>query len=166
MLVASVSYDGVDKAIMDLGQKMGINTLTVTPFDYAIYGRNEHPFPTLITDTVPQYANVYSKLSDIIIVTGGRDHAHKYDAGNKWLKNTNGLVIPIDILKEYKGIEIPGTVNGKIENAAALAYETFSNPLPKDLVKGFKLLPDNNLKQKLTNPAQQALATAMWERFA
>lgn len=165
IFISSVSYDGVDKAIMDMGQKMGIDTLTVTPFDYAIYGRNEHPFPTLITDTVPQYANVYSKLSDVILVTGGRDHAHKYDAGNKWLKNADGLVIPVDVLKEYKGIELPGIVNGKIENAAALAYETFSNPLPKDLVEAFKYLPDNSLKQKLTNPAQQALATVMYSRL-
>lgn len=166
VLVSSVSYDGVDKAIMDIGQKMEINTLTITPFDYAIYGRNEHPFPTLITDTVKQYADIYSVLSNIVIVTGGRDHAFKYDAGNKWLKQSDGLLIPIDVLKEYKHIEIPGTVNGKVENAAALAYETFSNPLPESLAEGFKDLPYNSLKQELTNPAQQALATAIWKRLA
>ena len=164
-LTSSVSYSGVDKAIMDLGQKNGINTLTVTPFDYSIYGRAQHPFPTIITDTIPQYVDVYGKLSDNIVVTGGRDHAFKFDAGGKWLRQNDGLVIPVDVLKDYKGITVPSTINGKIENAAALAYETFANPLPKGLIENFKTLPHDSLKQELTHPAQQALATAMWQQL-
>ena len=161
-LVSSVSYSGVDKAIMDLGQKKGINTLTVTPFDYSIYGRAEHPFPTVVTDTIPQYVDVYGKLSDNIIVTGGRDHAFKFDAGGKWLKQNAGLVIPVDVLKDYKGIKVPATINGKVENAAAMAYETFANPMPANLLAGFRYLPADKLKQDLTHDAQKALATAMW----
>lgn len=161
-LVSSVSYSGVDKALMDLGQKKGINTLTVTPFDYSIYGRTEHPFPTVITDTIPQYVDVYGKLADSIVVTGGRDHAFKFDAGGKWLRQNSGLVIPVDVLKDYKGIKVPATVNGKIENAAAMAYETFSNPMPANLLEGFRSLPADKLKQDLTHDAQKALATAMW----
>ena len=160
-LVSSVSYSGVDKAIMDLGKQKGINTLTVTPFDYSIYGRNEHPFPTIITDTIPQYVDVYGKLAKNIIVTGGRDHAFKYDAGGKWLKKNLGIAIPVDVLKDYKGIVVPATVNGKIENAAAAAYETFSNPLPQGSVKEFKELPWSSNKQELQHPAQKALATAI-----
>ena len=95
-LVSSVSYSGVDKALMDLGQGKGINTLTVTPFDYSIYGRTEHPFPTIITDTIPQYVDVYGKLSDNIVVTGGRDHAFKFDAGGKWLKSFSNMSIKIN----------------------------------------------------------------------
>ncbi len=164
-LASSVSYSGVDKAIMDLGQGKGINTLTVTPFDYSIYGRSEHPFPTLITDTIPQYVDVYGKLSDNIVVTGGRDHAFKFDAGGKWLKQNNGLVIPVDVLKDYKGIIIPGTINGKIENAAAAAYDTFSDPMPAGLIESFKDLPSDILKQDLQHPAQKALAVAMWNNL-
>ena len=164
-LVSSVSYDGVDKAIMDLGEKYKINTLTVTPFDYAIYGRNAHPFPTVFTDTIPQYVDVYGKLSKNIVVTGGRDHAFKYDAGGKWLRQSDGIVIPVDVLKDYKGIVVPPTINGKIENAAALAYETFSNPLPVGLVEKFKDLPADTLKQDLTHPAQKALASALWQQL-
>ena len=161
-LVSSVSYSGVDKAIIDMGQKQGIGTFTVTPFDYSIYGRNEHPFPTIITDTIPQYVDVYGKLSDQIIVTGGRDHAFKFDAGGKWLKQNDGLVIPVDVLKDYKGIEVPAMINGKIENAAALAYETFADPMPAGLLKGCEQLPSDSTKSDLTHPAQKVLATAMW----
>ena len=164
-LTSSVSYSGVDKAVMDLGERNGINTLTVTPFDYSIYGRNQHPFPTVFTDTIPQYVDVYGKLSNNIVVTGGRDHAFKFDAGGKWLRQNDGVVIPVDVLKDYKGIIVPSTVNGKIENAAALAYETFSDPLPKGLVARFKDIPSDSLKNELTHPAQQALATAMWQQI-
>ena len=165
-LTSSVSYSGVDKAVMDMGQKNGINTLTVTPFDYSIYGRTQHPFPIVFTDTIPQYVDIYGKLSNNIVVTGGRDHAFKFDAGGKWLRQNEGIVIPVDVLKDYKGLIVPATVNGKIENAAALAYETFSNPLPKGLVDEFKYLPVDKLKQELTHPAQQALATAMWKQLS
>ena len=160
-LVSSVSYSGVDKAIMDLGEQQRINTLTVTPFDYSIYGRNEHPFPTIITDTIPQYVDIYGKLAKNIIVTGGRDHAFKYDMGGKWLRKNLGLAVPVDVLKDYKGIVVPATVNGKIENAAAAAYETFSNPIPKGTVKQFKNLPWNSYKQELQHPAQKALAASI-----
>jgi len=164
-LVSSVSYSGVDKAIMDMGERNGINTLTITPFDYSIYGRNEHPFPTIITDTIAEYVDLYGKLSKIIIVTGGRDHAFKYDAGGKWLKQNEGILIPIDVLKEFKGIIVPATVNGKIENAAAAAYETFADPLPVGLVKKFDKLPDNKFKQDIKHPAQKALASAIGENL-
>ena len=164
-LVSSVSYSGVDKAIMDLGQNKSIPTLTVTPFDYSIYGRNEHPFPTIITDTIPQYVDVYGKMADNIIVTGGRDHAFKFDAGGKWLKQNEGTVIPVDVLKDYKGIIVPATKNGKIENAAALAYETFADPMPKGIVKKFEELPFDSTKTDLAHPAQKALASAMWDNL-
>ena len=160
-LVSSVSYSGVDKALMDIGEQKGINTLTVTPFDYSIYGRSQHPFPTIITDTIPQYVDVYGKLSNNIVVTGGRDHAFKFDAGGKWLKQNNGLVIPVDVLKDFKGITVPATINGKIENAAAAAYETFSDPLPKGVVSDFRQLPWHPYKQELQHPAQKALAAAI-----
>ena len=162
-LVSSVSYSGVDKALMDLGQKKGINTMTVTPFDYSIYGREEHPFPTIITDTIPQYVDVYGNLADNIIVTGGRDHAFKYDAGNKWLKQNNGVLIPVDVLKDFKGIVVPATINGKIENAAAAAFETFTDPMPAHLIDRFDELPADALKELLKHPAQKALAVAMWD---
>ena len=161
VLLSSVSYSGVDKAIMDYGEKKGINTLTVTPFDYSIYGRSEHPFPTIITDTIPQYVDVYSTLSKNIVVTGGRDHAYKFDAGTKWVNPYKGLAIPIDVLKVYKGIEVPATINGKIENAAALAYSTFSDPIPAGLIAKFSELPDVPEKRLLMHPAQKALASAM-----
>ena len=131
-----------------------------------MYGRDEHPFPTIITDTIPQYVDVYGKLSDNIIVTGGRDHAFKFDAGGKWLRQNEGFVIPVDVLKDYKGIEIPAVVNGKIENAAALAYDTFSDPLPSGLLAKFESLPSDSLKQDLQHPAQQALAAAMFENLS
>lgn len=165
-LVSSVTYEGVDKAVMDMGKEKGINTLTVTPFDYSIYGRNEHPFPTVITDTIPQYVNVFGQLSKITVSTGGRDHAFKFDSGGKWLRQTEGILIPVDVLKDYKGIEVPSLIDDKIENAAALAFETFSNPFPSGLIEGFKELPSDSLKQKLDNPAQQALATAMWRQMS
>ena len=75
------------------------------------------------------------------------------------------MVIPVDVLKDYKGIVVPSTINGKIENAAALAYETFADPLPKGLVEAFRTLPSDSLKQELTHPAQQALAAAMWQQL-
>ena len=162
-LVSSVSYSGVDKALMDMGERKGVNTLTVTPFCYSIYGREEHPFPTIVTDTVEQYVDLYGKLAKNIIVTGGRDHAFKYDAGGKWLKQNEGILIPVDVLKDFKGIVVPATVNGKIENAAAAAYQTFEDPLPADLVKRFKELPSDSLKQELQHPAQKALASAIWQ---
>lgn len=162
-LLSSVSYSGVDKAVMDMGQNKGINTLTVTPFDYSIYGRNEHPFPVIVTDTIPEYVDVYGKMSNNTIVTGGRDHAFKFDAGGKWTKQNDGLVIPVDVLKDYKGIEVPAVINGRIENAAALAYETFSDPLPKGLTDRFSQLPSDISKGDLQHPAQKALAVAMWD---
>ena len=164
-LVSSVSYDGVDKAIMDIGEKNGINTLTITPFTYAQYGRELHPHPTVITDTISQYVDGYGQLTDAIVVTGGRDHAFKFDAGGKWTKQSNGLIIPVDVLKDFKGIEVPATINGKIENAAACAYETFSDPLPRGLVDKFKTLPSDSTKQDLQHPAQQALAAAMADKL-
>ena len=162
-LVSSVSYSGVDKALMDMGEKNGINTLTVTPFCYSIYGREEHPFPTIVTDTINQYVDLYGRLSKIIVVTGGRDHAFKYDAGGKWLKQNEGILIPVDVLKDFKKVTIPAMVDGKIENAAAAAYETFADPLPADLVEKFDELPSDSLKQELDHPAQKALAAAIWQ---
>jgi hypothetical protein len=161
VLLSSVSYSGVDKAIMDYGEKKGINTLTVTPFDYSIYGRTEHPLPTIITDTIPQYVDVYSTLSKNIVVTGGRDHAYKFDAGTKWVNPGKGLAIPIDVLDVYEHIKIPAKINGKTENAAALAYETFTDPIPAGLLAKFKKLPDVPEKNLLEHPAQKALASAI-----
>ena len=164
-LTSSVSYSGVDKAIMDMGQSKGLNTLTITPYDYSIYGRNEHPFPMIVTDTIPQYVDVYGKMSDNIVVTGGRDHAFRFDAGGKWTKQNEGKVIPIDVLDVFKGIKVPATINGKIENAAALAYETFSDPLPNGLVHQFDNLPFDITKQDIQHPAQKALTAAMWNEL-
>ena len=104
-------------------------------------------------------------MSDCIVVTGGRDHAFKFDAGGKWLRQNKGTVIPVDILKDFKGITIPALKDGKIENAAALAYETFADPMPKGLVEGFKKLPTSAEKEALTHPAQKALATAIWNNL-
>ena len=146
-----------------MGERNGINTLTITPFDYSIYGRNEHPFPTIITDTIAEYVDSYGKLSKIIVVTGGRDHAFKYDAGGKWLKQNEGILIPVDVLKDFKGITVPATVNDKIENAAAVAYETFSDPLPLGLVDKFDKLPFNSFKKDIKHRAQKALASAIWQ---
>lgn len=164
-LTSSVSYSGIDKAVMDIGEQNKIPTLTITPYVYGIYGREAHPFPTVFTQDIPGYVDLYSKLSDVIVVTGGRDHAFRYDAGGKWLAQNNGLVIPVDILKDFKNIEIPAKINGKIENAAALAYETFENPLAPNLIEEFKNMPSNELKGKLTHPSQQALAAAVFRKF-
>lgn len=164
-LTSSVSYSGIDKAVMDLGTQNNIPTMTVTPYVYGIYGRESHPFPTVFTQDIQGYVDLYSKLSDTIVVTGGRDHAFKFDAGGKWLAQNDGLVIPVDILKDFKGIEVPAKVNGKIENAAALAYETFENPFPPHLLEEFQKMPSSEFKDKLKHPAQQALAAAIYRQF-
>ena len=162
-LTSSVSYSGIDKAIMDLAEAKKIPNITVTPYAYGIYARNEHPFPTVFTPEIHQYVDLYSKLADNIILTGGRDHAFKFDAGSKWLKNNQGLIIPVDLLKDYKGIEVPGMINGKIENAAALAFDSFSDPFAPGLMKTFEEMPSDALKQELQHPAQRALAAAIYK---
>lgn len=164
-LVSSVSYSGIDKAVMDFSEQAKINTMTVTPYAYGIYGREAHPFPTVFTPDIPNYVDLYSKLSKIILVTGGRDHAFRYDAGGKWLAQNDGFVIPVDVLRDFKGIEVPSKINGKIENAAALAYETFQNPFPTSIMSEYQQLPRNPLKDKLKHPAQQALAAAIFKQF-
>ena len=71
------------------------------------------------------------------------------------------MAIPIDVLKVYKGIEVPATINGKIENAAALAYETFTDPIPAGLIKDFRKLPDIAEKKALKRDEQKALASVI-----
>lgn len=159
-----VNNTGIDKALMNISEEKQSPVVTVTPFCYGIYGREEHPFPTVFTQDIPGYVDLYSKLANTIVLTGGRDHAFRYDAGVKWLAQNEGLVIPVDILKDFKGIEVPAKVNGKIENAAALAYETFENPFPPHLIEEFQKMPTNEFKDKLKHPAQQALAAAIYRQ--
>lgn len=166
VLTSCVNNSGIDEAVMSLGEKNKIPTMTVVPYVYGIYGKENHPHPTVFTKDIPGYVDLYSKMSDIIVVTGGRDHAFKYDAGGKWLNQNEGLVIPVDVLKDFKGIEVPSKINGKIENAAALAYETFESPFAPHLIEEFKNMPENSYKAQLKHPAQQALAAAMYRNIS
>jgi len=56
-------------------------------------------------------------------------------------------------------------VNGKIENAAALAYEKFESPFPPGLLKEFGSMPANEYKDRLKHPAQQALAASIYRKL-
>ena len=120
--VTSSSYSGIDKAAMDYAKKFNLTVANITPYTYAEWTDTDGncPYPLKVTSTVEDYAKDYNEFADILLVTGGRDHAYGKDFKNSMINSLCNTVIPVDIMKEVFAFEIPAVYQGKVANAAAL----------------------------------------------
>lgn len=165
-MVASFSDSGIDQIVHKHAVEKGVDLVTTGPYRFAEYisKEKEFPFSIALTNTVEDYGTLFSKIADITLVTGGRDHAFLFDAQNQFIGN-KGTTIPVDLMKLYYDIEIPALrPDGSIENAAALLKELGLNPFNDELRKEFDKLPSKG-KELLEKDEQKALATIMYRIY-
>ncbi len=162
--VTSATNEGVDEIFMTHAKKRNIPTATIIPYQYAAYMDKNHRFPLLITNNIARYGDTFSDIADITLITGGRDHVWHVDLKDQLVDNKK-WAIPVDVLREYSGIEIPATNSqGDLENSARLLLDRGFTP-PSSLDQLFGELPENELKAKLTTPSQQLLAVQMYKKY-
>lgn len=138
VMLTSASYAGVDKAAMDFAERKGLKIANITPFVYAQWMDTSKTYPLLVTNTVKDYADAYADAADVVLVTGGREHALKEDVG-RGLIGGKAVVIAADVLQEEIGIRVPPYINGKIENAAAYLQDSGLRVAGMDLANSPKL---------------------------
>ncbi len=120
--LTSASYDGVDKAAMDFGEARDIDVVNITPFTYAEWMDTGKSYPLLVTNDVDDYAEACAKAANFLFVTGGRAHAWQKDVKNFMIEE-NKAVIPVDIMREIHGFEIPTVQGLAVENAARMLID-------------------------------------------
>lgn len=155
--ITSASYDGVDKAAIDFARSSGIKVANITPYIYAEWMDTKSTDPLLVTNSIADYADACSQAADVLLVTGGREHALKEDIGRA-LIGRKAVVIPADILEEAHGLTAPATYNGKIENAARYMIESGLQ------VSGMKLASNPRSLSGLTQ-TQAHVVTALEKIF-
>lgn len=140
--LTSASYDGIDKAAMDFAKAEGIKVANITPWEYACWANPEGKEPLLITNTIEEYADGCSLMSDILMVLGGRDHSLEKDAERALIKNKKPMMA-VDILNENYGLDVPALVSGKLENATRYlqeaGFDLAANSYAKNLIAGSSL---------------------------
>lgn len=120
--LTSASYDGIDKAAMDYADGKNIDVVNVTPFTYAGWMNTDKSYPLLVTNSIDDYADSCAKGAGVLFVTGGRAHAWQKDVKNFLIDNKK-FVIPVDIMHESLGLDVPATLNGQVDNAARMLKE-------------------------------------------
>lgn len=156
IMLTSASNSGIDRAAMRFADKNGITVANITPFVYAQWMDTTKTYPLLVTNTVDDYAQAYAEGADLVVLTGGRDHALKKDVALGLLGNHN-LVVPADVLQEEVGITVPATINGKVENAAAYMQKRGLHVAGMDLAQNPRLLPGLRPSQAHTVAALERL---------
>lgn len=120
--LTSASYAGIDKAAMDFADRKGISVVNVTPYCYAQWMDTSRSDALLVTKTVDDYAKACSEGANLLLVTGGRAHTWEKDVKN-FLIEQNKAIIPVDVLKEFAGFDVPAMADGKVDNAARLLLD-------------------------------------------
>ena len=181
---------GVDKAGRAIVEEHGLKGFGTTPTEYTQYLRGKEipaseefpngavladfPFPTVLTRNVGQivdYAKTYGKMvgmDNSIGIFGGAKHAFVHDTGTALLGKEGSRWVPVDIMKDRFGIEIPAQNSDKeVINASRNILENI-NANPHEQYKyAFKnYLPDSLSKQDLTHDGQKSIATIAYTELA
>lgn len=143
---------GVDKAARQVVEQHNLKGFGTTPTEYTQYLRGtevppseefpngailaDFPFPSVLTRGVGQiedYANVYGKMvgkNNVESIFGGGEHAFIRDTRESLVSKEGANWVPVDIMKDKFGINIPATDDkGTVTNAAANILERVnSNP--------------------------------------
>lgn len=176
---------GVDKAARTVIEQNKLKGFATTPTDYTQYLRGTEmpataeypygyiladcPFPTVLTRNTAQiddYAQVYGKMvgrNNPLGVFGGGQHAYTRDAQQAFFAEEGAQTIPVDIMKDKFGIEIPAVASdGKtVLNASRDILERVNgNPYEQYRYAFNNYLPSSKTKEDLAQyDPQAAIAT-------
>ena len=181
---------GVDKAARGIVEEHGIKGFATTPTEYTQYLRGKEipaseefpngaiiadfPFPTVLTRNVGQivdYAHTYGKMvgkDNSIGIYGGGKHAFVHDTGTALLNKDGSRWVPVDIMKDKFGIEIPAqNSDGEVINASRNILDNInSNPHEQYKYAFQNYLPNTQSKQDLTHDGQKSIATIAYTELA
>lgn len=181
---------GVDKAARAIVEEHGLKGFATTPTEYTQYLRGKEipaseefpngailadfPFPTVLTRNVGQivdYAHTYGKMvgkDNPMGIFGGGKHAFVHDTGTALLGKEGSRWIPVDIMKDAHGIEIPAkNSDEEIINASRNILDNInSNPHEQYKYAFENYLPNTMSKQDLTHDGQKSIATIAYTELA
>ena len=180
---------GVDKAARAIVEEHGLKGFGTTPTEYTQYLRGKEipaseefpngailadfPFPTVLTRNVSQirdYAKTYGKMvgkdNSIGIFCGGK-HAFEHDTGTALLSKDGSRWVPVDIMKDRFGIEIPAqNSDGDVINASRNILDNInSNPHEQYKYAFNYYLPNTKSKQDLAHDGQKSIATIAYTQL-
>lgn len=175
--ITSASNAGIDKSAMEFGHDKGIAVANVTPWDYANWADPEGKDPLYITNTIEEYADACSDLSDLLMVTGGRNHSLEKDVQRALIQNRKPVIV-VDVLNEAYGFNVPSQSNGSLENVAKYLEESgmdlASNAYAKKQIADAGELTDSQklaatviykLCSRLTDVDQTSIANSQAESY-
>ena len=181
---------GVDKAARAIVEEHGLKGFAVTPTEYTQYLRGteipaskefpdgailaDFPFPTVLTRNIGQivdYGKTYGKMvgkNNPMAIFGGGEHAFIQDTGNALLGKEGSRWVPVDIMKDRFGIEIPAKNDkGDIINASRNILDNInSNPHEQYKYAFDNYLPNTLSKQDLVHDGQKSIATIAYTELA
>lgn len=182
---------GVDKAARQVVEQYNLKGFGTTPTEYTQYLRGtevppseefpngailaDFPFPSVLTRGVGQiedYANVYGKMvgkNNVESIFGGGEHAFIRDTRESLVSKEGANWVPVDIMKDKFGINIPATDDkGTVTNAAANILERVnSNPYEQYKYAFKNYLPDSKIKEDIAQyDPQAAVATIAYTNLA
>lgn len=182
---------GVDKAARQVVEQHNLKGFGTTPTEYTQYLRGtevppseefpngailaDFPFPSVLTRGVGQiedYANVYGKMvgkNNVESIFGGGEHAFIRDTRESLVSKEGANWVPVDIMKDKFGINIPATDDkGTVTNAAANILERVnSNPYEQYKYAFKNYLPDSKIKEDIAQyDPQAAVATIAYTNLA
>ena len=176
---------GVDKAARAIVEQNKLKGFATTPTQYTQYLRGTEmpatvefpngyiladcPVPTVLTRNTAQiddYAQIYGKMvgrDNPLGVFGGGQHAYTRDAMQAYFAEEGAQTIPVDIMRDKFGIEIPAVASdGKtVLNASRDILERVNgNPYEQYRYAFRNYLPNSPAKQDLAQyDPQAAIAT-------
>jgi len=121
-LIYGASDMGVDKAIEIVAREFNLNLFGFSCVEFLPYAKDDD-IPVYVADTVDDYADAYIRSLDLLITTGGREHALKHDVLAACVYNKR--IHFVDVLNSLSVTGgVPATVideKGKVtvDNAAA-----------------------------------------------
>ncbi len=121
-LVFGASDMVVDKAIKIVAREFKLNLLGFSCIEFLPYAKDDD-IPVYVADTIDGYADAYIRSLDLLITTGGREHALQHDVLAACVYNKR--IHFVDVLNSLSVTGgVPATVidekgKAKVDNAAA-----------------------------------------------
>ena len=121
-LVYGASDTGVDRAIEVVAREFNLTMLGFSCPEFMMYVKDDD-VPVYVAKTIDEYADAYIRSLDLLIATGGRDHALKHDIAASCIYNKR--IHFIDVLNSLSSTGgVPATISDgkggyKVDNAAA-----------------------------------------------
>ncbi len=127
-IVASASDSGVDQAATMLAQRFSMPLAHVTCMKYAQWASSDDSLkkvPILLANSENEYSYACYKMSDALLVNGGRDFALSRDVYNHMLRGFRTDIFPVDLFDSILRAETPSRTVGdngvvSVNNAARL----------------------------------------------